>query len=372
MITTTPQPRTAADLPAGADPYKDWTDSMGDELNASSKIAYRTLWDAWCWWLGENGQTWSTATAATIQQFLGGPAPERAGRRKALSATHMSSYTRQRYWRILRGVYHRAVASGKLANNPTLDVPDEKRPSISEGDRLSQVLEPAVFKRLRKAKTLATIIKVKNENDWWHVRDRAMLAVLVETGITTSELIALRGVDLRRTDNKPLSLQQVAHPESNSQPLLLEVMLSDQLVGRQLEISQPMAELVLMWVCARAALFAKRSGRPPNGEAGQHQPDWLEPLFVARRAAAPKPGVEPQALPPMDPTSVYYAVSQALKRLRKSAGSAQPAAGGPHVAQGPAVIRNSVIRLWLDTLEVPEVVARAGLKRMESLRLKAE
>lgn len=371
-MTTTAQPLPAVDASAGDDPYKIWTDSMGEELNATSIKAYRTLWDAWCWWLGENRQTWHTATAATIQQFLEGPAPERAGRRKALSATHMSSYTRQRYWRILRGVYHSAVASGKLSNNPTLDVPEEQRPSISEVDRLSQVLEPAVFKRLRKAKTLSTIIKVKNENDWWHVRDRAMLAVLVDTGITTSELIALRGVDLRRADNKPISRQQVEHPESNSQPLLIEVMLSDQLVGRQLEISQPMAELVLMWVYARAALFAKRSGRPPSGDAGQHQPDWLEPLFVARRAAAPKPGVEPQALPPMDPTSVYYAVSQALKRLRKSAGSAQPAAGGPHVAQGPAVIRNSVIRLWLDTLEVSEVVARAGLKRMESLRLKAE
>lgn len=371
-MTTTAQPLPAVDVPAGDDPYKIWTDSMGEELNATSIKAYRTMWDAWCWWLGENRQTWHTASAATIQRFLEGPAPERAGRRKALSATHMSSYTRQRYWRILRGVYHSAVASGKLTSNPTLDVPEEQRPSISEVDRQSQVLEPAVFQRLRKAKTLVTIIKVKNENDWWHVRDRAMLAVLVDTGITTAELIALRGVDLRRADNKPLSLEQVEHPDENSEPLLIEVMLSDQLVGRQLEISPPMAQLVLTWVCARAALFAKRSGRPPGGDAGQHQPDWLEPLFVARRTSAPKPSAAPPALPPMDPTSVYYAVSQALKRLRKSAGSTQPAAGGPHVAQGPAVIRNSVIRLWLDTLEVSEVVARAGLRRMESLRLKAE
>lgn len=42
----------------------------------------------------------------------------------------------------------------------------------------------------------------------------------------------------------------------------------------------------------------------------------------------------------------------------------------PYVAKGAAVIRNSVIKRWLDTVGVSETVRRAGLKREASLRLR--
>ena len=43
----------------------------------------------------------------------------------------------------------------------------------------------------------------------------------------------------------------------------------------------------------------------------------------------------------------------------------------PYVAKGPAVIRNSVLKHWLDTVGEDETVKRAGLKCVESLRLQA-
>lgn len=351
-------------------PFKDWAEGMvaQGELNEKSVEKYRPLWEAWRWWLSSAGQEWPTATASTIEKFLQGPAPEKGGRRRALNPSRMASYTRQRYWRLLRGVYATAVTAGQLQSNPALDVPEECRPTISSRDRESQILEPMVFRHLKDPGNLVSLIKVQSEADWWHVRDRAMLAVLVDTGITTSELIALRGMDLCRADRQAMTLHQSELLNLKPPPLVIDIMQTKESIDRQLQISPPMAPLLIEWLRLRASLLLERSARTTRlSERSAYMQAHASqaPLFVARRARSAA-----SELPPMEATSVYHTVSVTLKALRESLAEVLPAHDAPYVAKGPAVIRNSVIRHWLDTLGPSETVARAGLKNIESLRLK--
>ena len=96
------------------------------------------------------------------------------------------------------------------------------------------------------------------------------------------------------------------------------------------------------------------------------------PLFLARRAR-----IGGDELPALEAVTVYYAVSKALNKLRSqvlppmTAPSVGVVPDAPHVAKGPAVIRNSVIRAWLDSVGPVETVRRAGLQNVDSLRLPA-
>lgn len=332
------------------------------ELSQRSAEKYRTLWNVWLHWLLAKSGAWHTASPALIDEFLQGPAPGQGGRRPALNPERMSSYTRQRYWRLLQGVYAAAARIGAIDTSPAMGVPIARRPTTTRRDRQSQVLEPQLFANLRKPEVRDAIVPVNSDNDWWHVRDRAILALLVDAGITTSELIALRGKDLRRTDHAALDLQ----PAGATPRLALDVLDATDSVGRTLALPQSSAPALLNWLRQRQVLFDARAGRSA-ASAGRRSLANEAPLFVSRRARdADTP------LPAMEPVTVYYTVSQALKRLRQAlATSGRPDSEGPYVAKGPAVIRNSVIRLWLDTLGTVDAVKRAGLKSRDSLRLRA-
>ena len=69
----------------------------------------------------------------------------------------------------------------------------------------------------------------------------------------------------------------------------------------------------------------------------------------------------------MDAASVYRAASKALVRIRQIEGTA----ADNYVAKGPGIIRNTVIRRWIDELGPHEAASRAGLKNETSLRLRA-
>lgn len=364
---------TAAERqPSMLEPFEAWASSQRaqGELSAASVAKYQSLWKAWLGWVSAQSLKWDGVTAADIERFLQGPAPGQGGRRRAINAQRMSSYTVQRYWRLLLGVYAAAAREKHIPNNPVLDVPDELRPSVSGRDRQSQVLEPAVFSRLRQPRTLVSLLKTQSEEDWWHIRDRAMMAVLVEAGLTVSELIALRGMDIREIDTMaPPVDRQPSLIAPTGEGLRVDVMATQDTIGRTLDLSPGMTVLVREWLDFRARLLLERSAR--TATLAQRS-EFLRkhatqgPLFVARRSRA-----STEVLPEMDPVTVYYAVSQALKKLRAELTMLSTGADKPYVAKGPAVIRNSVIRLWLDQLGVEETVRRAGLKNADSLRLKA-
>lgn len=351
-------------------PFEAWADQQTrlDELSQASVAKYRPLWLAWTGWLLDRNVRWDAAGAGDIEAFLGGPAPGRGGRRPALNPERMSSYTRQRYWRLLRGVYAVASHQGGVKESPALAVPDERRPSVGERDRQSQVLEPSVFARLRQPDTLRAILPLTSERDWWHVRDRALLAVLVETGLSAGEIIALRGMDVidpdTRLQYRPAQGKLLAEARAS---LLIDVMDGATTIGRTLALEPGMAALLQDWLLQRQRLLLERAARArPLSEREQflREHDAQGPLFVARRARQGN-----AVLPSLDQVTVYYAVSHALKALRHDMAEIL-GTDGPHVASGPAVIRNSVIRHWLDRLGVEQTVRLAGLKNAESLRLR--
>jgi integrase len=236
-------------------------------------------------------------------------------------------------------------------------------------------LEPQLFERLQVPKTIESIIAVKTAADWWHRRDRAMLALLVETGVTTSELIALRGKDLKRVDRAPLDVKVLRAQPEGPVSLQLDVLGGPAGMGRTLRISERYSYLLLDWLGFRRVLLSEWSAKVAAMEEGGPVPAGQSdesPLFLARRAR-----IGGDELPALEAVTVYYAVSKALDKLRSQVlppltpPSVGLVPGAPHVAKGPAVIRNSVIRAWLDSVGPVETVRRAGLQSVDSLRLPA-
>ena len=145
---------------------------------------------------------------------------------------------------------------------------------------------------------------------------------------------------------------------------------------RVLWVSLQMQPLRMAWVRERQSLLRERADRFAAAHPGRGSVEFLAqldldgPLFVARRAR----GADSD-LPAMEAVTVFYGVSQVLKRLRASLRNASGVevsgvvGDEPYVARGAAVIRNSVIREWLDNVGAEETVKRAGLQSVDSLRL---
>lgn len=366
-MTTSDLNPTPANMMAPFDYWAETQMRLG-ELNDQSISKYRPLWSAWAGWTLIQGLKWDGVTSDDIARFLQGPAPGQNRRRHALNEQKMSGYTRQRYWRLLCGVYAEASRRALVATNVALDLPEDLRPKVSERDRQSQILEPGVFARLTHPAAILSAIKTQSAQDWWHVRDRAIMAVLVETGITASELIALRGMDAR-DPNKATPLQ-------TSQPSLLpatpiggwiDVMETTTTIGRSIPMRPSMATLLQDWMRIRARLLEERAAkltRLSERSSFMQEHAGQGPLFITRRARGGA-----GLFPPMDQTAIYHTVKSCLNHIREDMQEVL-SEDSAYVAKGPAVIRNSVIRHWLDTKGVEETVRLAGLKNAESLRLR--
>jgi integrase len=366
MSTVTATPST---MHPGEQAFAQWgaAQCAQDELSPGSVLKYKPLWMAWLGWCSSVQVPWDQVHGPDVQRFLDGPAPGKGvSRRLAINPQRMSAYTRQRYWRLLRGVYATAFKAQLVQHNPALEVDDKDRPSIHENDRLSQVLEPFVFEKLQQAHTLEAIFTPKTPDNWWYARDRAILAILLETGITVSELIALRGSDLIEPEQgRAVASSSVQDSLLGHEPgeLRLDVMQSSTTVGRTLAIKAAMAPLVRAWLAWREKLLIERSGthaRLIHRRAFMQEHSLRGPLFIARRA---RKGIE--IFPIMDATSVYYTVSNALTRLR----TLEHLENELYVAKGPGIIRNSVIRHWISAYGPEAAAAMAGLQSVASLRL---
>ncbi len=357
--------------PASENAFDLWANTQHElgEMSLASIKKYKPLWMAWVSWCLLHEIAWDEVQSHDIEQFLQGPAPGTGPtRRLAINPKKMSSYTRQRYWRLLRGIYASAYKNKLTKHNPVINIDEKERPRISEVDRTSQVLEPYVFCKLAQPQTIEAIFPRKTKTNWWHARDQALIAVLVETGITVTELIALRGMDLVEVaQGRSMATPHAQTPivDSPGAELEIDVMETTSNVDRSLPISKTMAPILRYWLAWRQKLLVERSAKtgPLNRRDQFMATHGREgPLFIARRARS---GTE--IFPPMDPTSVYHTVSQALTRLRNTEGLVSQT----YIAKGPAVVRNSVIRQWIDTVGPAAAAAMSGLKSPNSLRLKA-
>ena len=368
------------------------------EFSASTVETYSAIWNAWLNWLAARGLGWLDVDALTIQAYLEGPSPGLAHHRPALRADRMANYTQQRYWRVLRAVYAEAVRSGLLVSSPVLDVPESDRPVIALSSRQSQVLPPGVLPLLRDPGVIEGCISFVREAEWWVVRDRAAVLVLSHLGITTRELMALRGGDVVYqlvqsadlvTDARLSGSGALPSPApliAQLMPFSMSVARDDEVIPRELELNDAVRRVLQPWLALRrVVIFARLKRRLMGVAVSDEQLDAVclsEPLFMSRQRSAEQIDADRAGgtvlsvdkvglLPPMEASNVYLMVKRALDAvygLPVLAGQ-HPKLRGLNQASGAAIIRNTVLLDWVQTLGEEAAALLAGLRSVDSLRV---
>ena len=368
------------------------------EFSASTVETYSAIWNAWLNWLAARGLGWLDVDALTIQAYLEGPSPGLAHHRPALRADRMANYTQQRYWRVLGAVYAEAVRSGLLVSSPVLDVPESDRPVIALSSRQSQVLPPGVLPLLRDPGVIEGCISFVREAEWWVVRDRAAVLVLSHLGITTRELMALRGGDVVYqlvqsadlvTDARLSGSGALPSPAplvAQLMPFSMSVASDDEVIPRELELNDAVRRVLQPWLALRRVVILARLKRRLMGVAvSDEQLDAVclsEPLFMSRQRSAEQIDADRAGgtvlsvdkvglLPPMEASNVYLMVKRALDAvygLPVLAGQ-HPKLRGLNQASGAAIIRNTVLLDWVQTLGEEAAALLAGLRSVDSLRV---
>lgn len=352
--------------PVFDEPFQKWHAHVTQtgELSEASITHYFTFWNTWRKWLAARERPWNLVTPEEILEFLDGGAPGPDARRKSHHPGRMTNFTKQRYWRVLLSVYGHASRTKAVASNPLLDIPEADRPSIARTDRQSQILAPQEFALLRQASVIEKLIPVDSEEAWWHTRDRAMVAVVVATGLTSAELSALQGKDMQY---KP-ALQQSLVDQPEVLPCI-DIRLGDDSVHKSLDVPLSLWPLIAQWMQLRSQLIRRMAAVSCTLQQRQKFVDTHElqaHVFFARRGKAPSKDFAAMQTP-----AIYHTFSTTIKALRKLAhlDGSKNVLMGPRVAMGPAVVRNSVIRHWIDE-EGPYIAAqKAGLQDIHSLGL---
>jgi site-specific recombinase XerD len=357
-----PPPASVDPRPSGQQGFERWVQRLAavGEFNEDTVETYTAFWSGWTAWLANAQRHWLDVDAALIERFIQGPAPSDRTPRPPIWSDRMALYTRQRYWRILRGVYGVAVDQGWLSHNPLMDVEERKRPTVPMHSRRPQVLPPGVLAQLRQAQVLCRVFfprAADGEGDGWQWRDRAALAVLVHTGITTSELMALRG-------------SHVHFPQHEDDSAYIDVPHDEDLLGRRLRLGADVLAVLQPWWAVRERLLLHRLAPKKRGPRADPQ-EWATacqdaPLFMSRQRREGE-----RWLPALDPSSVYLLVKRALERLYEQAQDCvpDPTLSGLKLASGAAIVRNSVLQDWLLTYGLEETALRGGFTTVESLRL---
>lgn len=346
-------------------------------FSASTTRIYRTLWKGWLAWLAARSLSWDRASAADARRFLEGPAPATARGRPPKDAGHMASYTRQRFFRVVKGVYAHAAKSRPDLHNPMLALEETQRPVIDARSRVSQVLPVGVLAMLRNPETVQQLLPQTDPADWWVLRDRAAIALLAWCGPTAGELTALCGKDLRvGTRAASASLLAARELLQDTPPVVLDLP-SPTAPSRQLELPPACLQAVLPWLKEREALLQERRrllqrksalAAPRTGEdklaaeLAKLQPATA-PLLLSQRA---KEG----AFPPLESSSAWHAVRRVVAAAYRTPKIKALVGAAEGIAHGAAIVRNTVIREWVDALGEDEAVARAGLRSATSLRMR--
>jgi len=330
--------------------------------SAKSAANCMCIWESWVQWLaGQEDpvltpaaqQRWAVARQGHVQAFLDGPAPKQSTR-KAKKSDQLANFSQQRYWRVLRDVYAQAIALGARLDNPALDLPST--PSIQRRSRKPQVMPPFVLQALRDAQQLRELVP-QGRVAWLTARDRAAIALLAACGITASELGGLKGADLRGL--KDLERRQATLPGQPRPSVKLDV------AGRTLEVPSSAVPLLQDWLDFRQhvldqqrqeAVRLARSSRSEPAPAALTSEEQ-QPLFLSRETRA-------GAHASLDPASLYKIVQRCLRRAYKRPEIASMLQPGSYTAAGPAIIRNTVIKHWIDTLGGGTAAAMAGLTEL--------
>lgn len=174
--------------------FEDWLiereNDCFDPLSREAALPYSFIWKKWIDWLGSASPSRSQlghpphylkASQEDAVAFLTfGPSP--ASKRNGLTSTRrISPVTRLRYAEVLSRIYGHALMRGLITEHPfTADLLGS-RPT--ERERGGQILPPGVFEAIQD--------NLPTELTPLAARDKAIMLLLLECGLTSGELRAL-------------------------------------------------------------------------------------------------------------------------------------------------------------------------------------
>lgn len=356
-------------LPAALDPrfavFLSWaaakkaraigSDRKRDQFSDKTQVIYESLWRGWVDWLGGRNKQWHEATPADVRQFLDGPAPAPLDRptRRPIEAKKMANYTQQRYWRVLQAVYSHARINDLVAHSPCVDV--TRKPRITERSQQRQLMLPGVLELLRNASQLTELMPMNDERQWWVLRDRAAVALAAHCALSTGELVALRGRDLRHG----AAVLEPRQPELPGVPSAQRVIAVDIPATRErLQHSVPIPveamAVIEPWLERRAELLRDTHVAFSRGQAKHRPPELADaPVLLSRETRAG------EAVSAVDARVVWHTFRNCIDAAIEAAGHELD---GRYVARGPGILRNSVIADWTAKLGPATAAELAGLK----------
>ena len=181
--------------------FEDWlTDRENDyydPLSREAALPYSFIWKKWIDWLGSASPSRSQlgrspnylqASQEDALAFLTfGPSPA-SKRNPSTSSRRISPVTRQRYAEVLTRVYGHALMRGLITEHPFTDELIGNRPT--ERERGGQVLPPGVFEAMYDTFPV--------ESSPLSVRDKAIVLLLLECGLSSGELRELAITHVRK------------------------------------------------------------------------------------------------------------------------------------------------------------------------------
>ena len=281
-----------------------------EPLSPDAAKPYGFIWQSWLRFLAGEGVSepyaWADATPTQILAFINnGP--------KSPKQSKPSDITRRRYWRVLDRVYDHAVLHRWVAHNPAQGLTAQDMPPSE--DPKGAILSPRMWRALEK--------HIPQPDDLISSRDRAVLMLLMELGLTPEEVRFLEVGSLRWNEGDSGLIEAIyIEGERDKQT-------------RTLPVSRKLSDALRHWLQQRASYHAMQ---------GQTA------LFCTRKA------------PQLSNHTLLHLVTKTLKQAAESSKQPEPA------RMGPQVVRNTVLVQWLEIgTPVEEVLARAGMKNPNAL-----
>lgn len=280
-------------------------------LSADAAKPYGFIWQSWLRFLAGGGhegpQAWAAATPQQVLTFINhGP--------QSPKHSQPSDITRRRYWRVLDRVYDHAVLHQWASSNPAQGLSQQEMPPSE--DPQGAILSPRMWRALQR--------QLPAPDDLISCRDRAILVLLMELGLTPEEVCGLELAHLCWSEASPPQLSAI------------QVVGARDRQSRTLPTSPQLHQALQHWLQARAGYHAMQ------GQAA---------LFCTRKA------------PQLSSHTLLHLVTKTLKQATAASGLPAPA------RMGPQVLRNTVLVQWLDAgCSVQEVLQRAGMKNPNALQ----
>ena len=282
-----------------------------EPLSPDAAKPYGFIWHSWLRFLAGRGEAdphaWANATPVQVLEFINHhpQSPKRST---------PSDITRRRYWRVLDRIYDHAVLHQWATSNPAQGIAQQDLPPSE--DPQGAILSPRMWRALQR--------QIPQPEDLISSRDRAVLMLLMELGLTPEEVRHLEIGNLQWSETEPKKIEAL-HIEGERDKQT-----------RTLPVSKPLNTALQQWLQARAAYHAMQ-GQPA--------------LFCTRKA------------PQLSNHTLLHLVTKTLKQAAQASKLPEP----PRM--GPQVLRNTVLVQWLDAgCSTEEVLARSGMKNPNALQ----